>query len=84
MKYYTYAKELIYSYCGIHNFTISWLWSVQFFRLNMLLAFSLRQCSVSGLVFPAVLACLLPSGISCSESLLTSSHLSQPICIFYV
>ena len=28
MKYYICALGLIYSYCGIHNFVISWLWCV--------------------------------------------------------
>lgn len=27
VKYYTCAMGLIYSYCGIHNSVISWLWS---------------------------------------------------------
>lgn len=84
MKYYICAVGLIYSYCGIHNFAISWLWSVPFFRLNMLLTFSLKQLSVFWLVFPVVLACIFPSRISCCKSLFTSSHLSQPICIFYI
>lgn len=39
MKYYTYAKGLIYGYCGIHNFTISWLWSVQVFQTQHAIGF---------------------------------------------
>lgn len=42
MKYYICAMGLIYSYCGIHNVVISWLWSAQFFRLNILLTFPLN------------------------------------------